>query len=250
MANGNILSMGAMPHSRSVLSSRVRIFALGTRDGNTNNRGAGPAGSRNPQLVGNISSFGVSSSRNLEAVRGIGLGDHIIEMVPGQSEPLSLSVTRAALAVANMFQAFGYAGGIDGAVRALKHHRYPVDIKQDVLISELADPQNSYAGIPSGIVTEPEPAPDAAKPDPDRGGYRVADGLTDYENGGFRAIITWYLGCWFEDFNVTYGVDNAVISEEGTLKVTDVSGFEDKTLIIPYAISANASEIWFPDTVN
>jgi hypothetical protein len=247
MAESNIFSEGAMPHSRAVLSSRVRIFGVGSRNATSSGlKGTGPKGFH--ELVGAISSFGVSSSRNLEAVRGIGLGDHIIEMVPGQSEPLSLSITRAALAVANMFQEFGYQGGVDGLVRALKHHRYPVDIKQELLISNMADNIGSYSAS-DGVVIDPTPG---KKPSEDFKsiGYKYSDKLTGLGNkNGFKALVTWYEGCWFEDFNVTYGVDAAVISEEGTIKVTDVSGFDSGELVIPVAVSENASQIWYPSGV-
>ncbi len=243
MSDANIFSEGAMPHSRAVLSSRVRIFGIGARKNASTQLGTGKAGTH--ELVGAISSFGVSSSRNLEAVRGIGLGDHIIEMVPGQSEPLSLSITRAALAVANMFQEFGYQGGIDGVVRALKHHRYPVDIKQELLISNMADNVGKYTPM-AGIVVDPSPGPLTAE-DYKGVGYKNADKLSGLgTNDGFKALVTWYEGCWFEDFNVTYGVDAAVISEEGTLKVTDVSGFDSGQLVIPVSVPQNASRIWFP----
>lgn len=245
MADQNILVQGAMPHSRAVLSSRVRIFGIGAKGNNSNAGGAAAKG--NYELIGAISSFGVTQNRSLEPIRGIGLGDHIIEMVPGQSEPISLQVSRAALAVANMFQEFGYAGGIDGAVRALKHHRYPVDIKQETLISSIADKKFIEANTSNKFMS-----PDGAlvnagqgQADVNLGGFKGAQDL-NYAPEKFRAVVTWYLGCWFEDFSVTYGVDNAVITEEGGLKVTDVSGFDDQTLVIPFALSENRSSIWFP----
>lgn len=239
----NVLVSGAMPHSRHVLSSRVRILGIGFDPGNqANNR-------EDYQVVGAISSFGVSQSRTLEPVRGIGMGDQIIEMVPGQSEPISLSISRAALAMSNLFQEFGYAGGVDGIVRALKHHRYPVDIKQETLISYIADKDKLAQYTDVDLVLDDLKSA-TGKTTTQKDSFQAwenEEDLNDFNNGGFKAVITWYLGCWFEDFNVTYGVDNAVISEESTIKVTDVSALDSRTVYVPYPRSGNSSVIWFPN---
>lgn len=238
----NVLVGGAMPHSRHVLSSRVRILGVGF-----NKNLSSDATKEDYQVVGAISSFGVSQSRTLEPVRGIGMGDHIIEMVPGQSEPISLSISRAALAMSNLFQEFGYAGGVDGIVRALKHHRYPVDIKQETLISNIAE-SNRIKDVDTRIVPSGELVY-ATNSNPSKvdalQAWKNEEDIND-ANAGFRAVVTWYLGCWFEDFNVTYGVDNAVISEESTIKVTDVSALDDRSVYVPYPLSPNRSSIWFP----
>lgn len=221
-----ILSQGIMPHTRAVLSSRSRVF------------GPVPADNSNGQnvkdtfeLVGAISSFGISSSRNLEVIRGIGLGDNIIEMVPGQSEPLELQITKFALSLSNTFQEFGYRGGVDGLVRALKHHRYPIDIKHELLISakvqkSLVDSKASRGGLS----TKPPTAIGILN--------RTEDDLSD-----FKVLVTWFEGCWFESFNVTYPVDSAAISEESTLKVTDVTGDPNGTIVLPES-NFYESRIW------
>lgn len=240
----NVLVSGAMPHSRHVLSSRVRILGIGFNPANNQDNSR-----EDYQVVGAISSFGVSQSRTLEPVRGIGMGDHIIEMVPGQSEPISLSISRAALAMSNLFQEFGYAGGVDGVVRALKHHRYPVDIKQETLISNIADEAalKSYNDGDLVFNNLKSATGKTATPTPAFQAWQNEENLNDFQNGGFKAVITWYLGCWFEDFNVTYGVDNAVISEESTIKVTDVSALDSRTVYVPFPRSGNSSVIWFPN---
>lgn len=224
-----ILSQGIMPHSRAVLSSRSRVFgppANGALSGVNDS-----AGKTAMELVGAISSFGISSSRTLEVIRGIGLGDHIIEMVPGQSEPIELQITKFALSLANTFQEFGYKGGVDGLVRALKHHRYPIDIRHELLVS--AHPQMSRSGAGASVskINNNKPTSIGRK-------NFTEDDLSDY-----RVLVTWFEGCWFESFNVTYPVDTAAISEESTVKVTDVSGNPDGTIVLPDS-NFYMSRIW------
>lgn len=214
MANQHILSQGAMPHTRAALSSRSRVFGLAKQD--------------SPELIGAISSFGMSSSRTLEPLRGIGLGDHIIEIVPGQSEPISLSVTHFALSMEGIMQAFGYKSGVDGLVRALKHHRFPIDIKHELLMSTLANP-----AIPSSV---------GVKQATRTAGFAVGyeDDLTQ-----FKVLITWFEGCWFQDYSITYPVDTAAITEESTLLVTDVTADPNGAPILPLADSNfHISKIW------
>ena len=223
-----------MPHSRAVLSSRSRVYgpaptALGTT---TSDSGS------NLELVGAISSFGISSSRTLEVIRGIGLGDHIIEMVPGQSEPIELQITKFALSLANTFQEFGYKGGVDGLVRALKHHRYPIDIKHELLVSahKSLNTAGAGAGLATGLANGQLTA--AAQLNGSGSKFKTEDDLTD-----FKVLTTWFEGCWFESFNVTYPVDTAAISEESTVKVTDVSGDPNGAIKLPES-NFYLSRIW------
>ena len=216
-----IFSQGIMPHSRAVLSSRSRVFGP-TPAAAGKGANAGSAF----ELIGAISSFGISSSRTLETVRGIGMGDHIIEIVPGQSEPIELQITKFAMSLANTFQEFGYRGGVDGLVRALKHHRYPIDIKHELLIStKIKNSEN----LPSTSVY-------AAK--------QVGNvGTTEDDLSDFQVLVTWFEGCWFESFSVTYPIESAAISEESSLKVTDVSGNPDGKIVLPDSNFYN-SRIW------
>lgn len=239
MAYNQILSQGIMPHSRAVLSSRSRVYGpsastSGTLEGSTPNN-SGVSGGL--ELVGAISSFGISSSRTLEVIRGIGMGDHIIEMVPGQSEPIELQITKFALSLSNTFQEFGYKGGVDGLVRALKHHRYPIDIRHELLVSSKINPgilnaaSSGATGAGVAKLKNAEKMPGAVE-------NRTEDKLTD-----FKVLVTWFEGCWFESFNVTYPVDSAAISEESTIKVTDVSGDPNGTIVLPDS-NFYLSRIW------
>ena len=238
-----IKSSGIMPYTRAVLSSRSRIFSRNYRD---------TAGAL--EQVGAIQTFDVNSSRNIEPLRGIGLGDHIIEMVPGQTEPIELSITRFALSMANIFQEFGYPSGADGLVRALKHHRYPIDIKQEVLVSKLADKATitDFTTTTSQSVNDvPRATGGTAASAQDVGtnfeGFKFHDGLND-GTYGFIAVVTWYEGCWFSSYSTSHSVDQAAITEQATLMVTDVSGYKNGDIVLPFTPKAmvNASsKIWF-----
>lgn len=218
MAGNHILNQGAMPHTRAALSSRSRVFGF--------------LAANKPELVGAISSFGISSSRNLEPIRGIGLGDHIIEIVPGQSEPLSISITHFALSMEGVMQAFGYKGGVDGVVRALKHHRYPIDIKHELLVSNMPELGGAKA-TGQGSLNPPTKVAGATS--------KNSDDLSQ-----FLALVTWYEGCWFQDYSITYPVDTAAISEEVTLLVTDVTGDPNGSILLPSGSDSQwaKSRIW------
>lgn len=224
MTQREIYTQGMMPHSRAVLSSRSRVFGVDSKEGGE------------PQLIGTISSFGISSSRTIEPIRGIGIGDHIVEMVPGQSDPVELSVTKFALSMVNIFQEFGYQGGVDGLVRALKHHRYPVDIKHELLVSNRANDGN---GLP--IAAQPTNVSGSAEE-----GYVGADDLSD-----FGVIVTWFEGCWFSSYSVTYPVDSAAITEDATITVTDVTGDSQGIIVLPGWPAENLnSKIWLGTNSN
>lgn len=230
MTNQDILSQGIMPHSRAVLSSRSRVYGVGAK-------GSGEV----DELIGTISSFGISSNRNIEPIRGIGIGDHIVEMVPGQSDPVELTITKFAMSLANTFQEFGYMGGVDGFVRALKHHRYPIDIKHEILISSIANGADTRLAS-AGDYLGDKPTQSAPSSVDGTGGYKGSDNLNDYQ-----AIVTWFEGCWFSSYSITYPVDTAAITEDSTLMVTDVSGHKLGEIILPYnrdAFKDNSSRIW------
>ena len=128
----------------------------------------------------------------------------------------------------------------------MKHHRYPVDIKQEILVSKIADSARLLKPVPGLSTDKLNNTNGTNQVSPTDNSYWVKfEDLNGATNSpGFNAIITWYLGCWFENFSVTYGVDNAVINEEGSIKVTDISGFEDAKVIIPFALSGASSRMW------
>lgn len=191
MANGGYLyQQGASGQTQSVVSSRFKIF--------TDVAGVGSF-----IKLGVTSSFEMSESRNIETVRGLGYGDQVAELVPGVTEPMSLSVTRTCLYLANLMQVLGYNAGVSGAVRSLRHHKWPFDIKTEIVFSELASES------------------------PNVGQATVADvpnegGLNNTGNPGLYAVSTIFEGCWMSQYSSGYQVEQAAVTENCSIMVTDI----------------------------
>lgn len=182
-----VVRKGVSPNTVSEISSKTKIFAT-------------PAGSDSQGIegriqVGVISQFDPQESRSIEPIRGIGYGDQIAELIPGVTEPMTLSITRTAQYLANVYQVFGYKGGIDGLVRSLKHHRWPFDVEKETVFSEVV---SEKMGDTSNTV--------------------------DREDGGvdFQALTTLFEGCWFQDWNTSYTSDSALVTENCSMMVSDV----------------------------
>ena len=105
--DGYLYRQGMSAQTKTVVSSRFKIFSHAVGVGKF-------------QRMGVTSSFNITESRNVDVVRGLGYGDQVAELVPGVTEPMSLTVTRTALYLANIFQMLGYKGGVSGAVRSLR----------------------------------------------------------------------------------------------------------------------------------
>jgi hypothetical protein len=182
-----IFRKGVTPNTLSVISSKNRVFAYDA--------------SGNKAQLGVIATFDPSEARTVEPIRGIGFGDHIAELVPGVTDPMSISVTRTALYLSNIYQIFGYKSGIDGIVRSLRHHRWPFDIYQELIFSDLAvsnysnnlNTQAGSAGSPEQVTTE-----------------------------NAQALITIYEACWISDYSVSYASDTALVQETVTINVSDI----------------------------
>ncbi len=190
-SGGALYRQGESPQTRTVLSSRFRIFAPAVGVGKF-------------QRMGVTSSFNITESRNIDAVRGLGYGDIVAELVPGNTTPMELTITRFCLYLANIFQMLGYKAGASGAVRSLKHHKWPFDIRTEIVFPEimLINPGNT------GQATAADVAPEG--------------GLNNTGNPGLQAIATVYEGIWINNYSTAYGVDNAAISEDVGCTVTDV----------------------------
>jgi hypothetical protein len=178
--NSRIYRSGTTPQTRSVVSSKNRIFA--------------PAAEGKDLLqIGAMASFSPNESRNVEQVRGIGFGDMIAELVPGVTEAMTISVTRTALYLANVFQVFGYKAGTSGVVRSLRHHKFPFDIKHELILSSLTE-------------------------------NATAKGVKDITISGqsVKAIITVFEGCWMTSWSTEFTSDAAMVQENVEIIVTDV----------------------------
>ena len=219
-----VYDYGTSPNTRTAVSQKVRILtpAYGSDAGVL-------------LQIGVLSSFSPTESRTIDTLRGIGFGDQIAELVPGVTEAMTASFERALLYLANMWQATGYAGGVSGPVRSLRHHRWPFDIEQQLVFSSLADvdlgvPNTGYQGsngaFDGGIkqTTYPQVTPDfgpGGGPGNGSGGDAVAPGSAR----GHSAIITIYEACWFTSWSTTFAKDSGMIMETGDVTVSDVHDF-------------------------
>ncbi len=224
---------GTSPNTRTAVSQKVRILTPVYGDKTSLHQ------------MGVLSSFNPSQSRTVEPVRGIGFGDQVAELVPSVTEPTTGDFERALLYLCNLWQATGYASGVDGPVRSLAHHRWPFDIEQQLVFSTLADmdlgvenkgysgasgafdggvKQTAYAQVTtdgdSSYTSSAEAASaSSSSPNPD-----PAEAYTN--NGrGHSAIITMYEACWFTAWSASFAKDAGMIMETGSVIVSDVHDF-------------------------
>ena len=184
-----IYRQGTSPNTETVISSRFKIF--------TDMVDVGAF-----VKLGVTSSFNYTEDKPVDAVRGLGYGDQVAELVPGVTTPLSITITRTALYLANLMQVLGYKAGTSGAVRSLKHHRWPFDIKTEVVFSELASQQNVGLATLADVPQE--------------------GGLNNTGNPGVYCVATIYEGCWMSNYDTGYTVDTAAVTENCTIMVTDI----------------------------
>lgn len=186
-----IYRMGTAPNTRAAISGKNKIFGY-------------MVGTREFKQIGAVSEFGHDESRTIDPVRGVGFGDQVAELVPGVTEPMTLTLNKTLLYAVNLFQSLGYKGGVHGLVRSLKHHRWPFDIKQELVFSEIAGSQDI-----DGVSDQALP-----------GASTQASGqefLTP-----IRALFTFYEGCWFNSYSSSYTADAALVTENSSVTVTDI----------------------------
>jgi hypothetical protein len=195
-----IFRRGVTPNTLSVISSKNRIYAYNASD------------SGGATQIGVVSTFDPSEARTVEPIRGIGFGDHIAELVPGVTDPMTISITRSALYISNLYQVFGYKSGVDGIVRSLRHHRWPFDIRQELVFSQLT--YNDYGPTinANNVDTPLEPGVDTG----------TSTGGTPGAGEGLIALITYYEACWMSDYSVSYASDTALVQETVTINVSDI----------------------------
>lgn len=191
---------GVSPETLSVISARNRIYAV-------------PAWASDSmkKQIGVVANFNPTEGRTIEPVRGIGYGDRVMELVPGMTDPMTMTVTRTAQYLSMIMQVFGYKGGVDGICRSLRHHKYPFDIQQELIIGAIA--MNAGLGDNAiGIV------------DPHRDNNTGVDQsvFPDGTTKALKAIITIYEACWMSDWSSTYASDTALVQEDVTINVTDI----------------------------
>ena len=198
-----LYDMGTSPNTRTAVSQKVRILTPHFGDATAMHQ------------MGVLSTFSPTESRAIEPVRGIGFGDQVAEQVPGVTEPVTASFERALLYLCNLWQATGYAAGVSGPVRSLKHHKWPFDIEQQLVFSTQADIDlgaenegKSGAGMQAGMK--------AIK-------FPKVVGSSGGE--GHTALITVYEACWFTSWSASFAKDAGVIMESGDVSVSDVHDF-------------------------
>ena len=193
----SIYKYGTSPNTRAVVSQKIRVLA--------------PAyGSENSgQLyqIGVLGTLNPSDSRTTEPVTSIGFGDIIAELVPGKTEPMKVNTERTLLYLSNLWQSTGYAGGVSGPVRSLRHHRWPFDVLQQIVFSVIADKE-----IGNTSTTKPL-------------AYGKSWGPNGDVDGTHRILVTMYEACWWESWSASIGKDAALISETGDFSATDVHDF-------------------------
>jgi hypothetical protein len=153
--------------------------------------------------MGVCSTFNISESKNMEAIRGLGYGDMVAELAPSVTQPMELQITRTALYLANMFQMLGYKAGVSGLVRSIKHHRWPFDIRTEIVFSAL-DSNSPYLA-------------QATVADVDAEG-----GWNNLGNPGLMALATIYEACWINNYSSAFNIEQAAVTEDVGVTVSDV----------------------------
>lgn len=173
---------GASPNTRVAISQKNRVFS----------KPFSPAQTEFKQ-IGVLSTFDHSESRSIDPVRGVGFGDKIAELVPSVTEPMTLTLNRTLLYTSSIMQEVGYRGGVDGLVRSLRHHKWPFDIRQEMVFSELV------RNLDQGAILVPTAGAD-----------------------GNLALITRFEACWLNSISASYPSDSAIVMEDASATCTDV----------------------------
>lgn len=175
-----IYRRGTTPNTRLAISQKNKVYSI-------------PNGKNVFSQVGVLSSFAISESRNVTETRGIGYGDQLAELIPDNTGAMSLTINRTLMYLSNLYQTFGYAGGVDGLVRSLKHHQWPFDIKQELVFSRIA---TNEAVSPKNVAPS-------------------SDGVN-------QALLTFYEACWMTSYGASFSADSSIIAEDTTAMVSDV----------------------------
>lgn len=184
--NTNIGRQNPTPNTHTVLSMKTKFYTI-------------PVGETQPVLLGMADSVERSQSRSIKALRGVGYGDKIAELVPQYSEAPSLTVNRAALYLQTIQQALGYSAHSSGLVRALNHHKWPFDVIEEVILSELA--QEKMEGLNSdNLITSRDELAQA-----------------------FSAVQTVYETAWLNNWSSSSSSNTAEVMERVSITVTDMT---------------------------
>jgi hypothetical protein len=215
MASNFMNNPGVSPQTSVAISSRNRLYTA-------NYASSGGVGFGN--FVGALSNFAPSQARGVTEVRGIGLGDKIIEAVPNYQDMTTISVSRTLFYLSSMWETFGYRAGISGFVRALRHHKHPFQIRNELVLSETA----MLFGNANTLLNAGMSAMSTLLAQNPTGQQAVAAASPAQVNSAIasiapKAIITLYLGCWFTDYSSAVTSDNSIIAEEGSIACPEIT---------------------------
>lgn len=202
-SNSYIYRMGTAPNTRAAISQKCKIYGYSV----SNTPGF--------KQIGALTEFGFDESRTIDPIRGIGYGDQIAELVPSVTEPMTITANKTLLYAVNLFQTFGYKGGIDGIARSLKHHRWPFDIKQELVFSELSSSAALEAS--TGAATNAQAASNQI-------GVQNATVFkaSDTPITAVKALFTFFEACWFNSYSASFTSDAAIVTENSSITVTDI----------------------------
>lgn len=179
-----IYRKGSSPNTRVAISQKNRLFSK-----------AYTTGAPTQRQVGVLSTFDYSESRAVDPVRGVGFGDKIQELVPGVTEPMSITLNRTLLYTSGIMQELGYRAGVDGLVRSLRHHKWPFDLRSELVFSELVTNRDQAA---------------------------ILQKVNGTDDPNF-AMITYFEACWLSSIDISFPSDSAIILENCTAMACDVS---------------------------
>ena len=113
------------------------------------------------------------------------------------TEPMSITLNRTLLYTASIAQEVGYRGGVDGLVRSLRHHKWPFDLRSELVFSELVTAR-------------------------DVGAWVIAPILASDQSGNF-ALVTYFEACWLNSISASFPSDSAIVMEDASATCTDVT---------------------------
>ena len=160
---------GQAPNTRLLNTLKVKIFAVDETGTDTQ--------------IGLIQSWAPNHSRTLTPTRGIGFGDQVAEIGVGVTE-ITASAEVIGMYLKNVMQVFGYKADAAGWVRSLKHHKWPFDVREEIVVPTFIAPEASSLS--------------------------------------YGSIITWYEGCWMSSWSHTFAIGDVNVSQTAELQVTDI----------------------------
>jgi|WetSurMetagenome_2_1015567.scaffolds.fasta_scaffold36726_6 hypothetical protein len=183
-ADSYIYRVGSSPNTRVAISQKNRVFSR-------------PYTVNQPsdKQVGVLSTFDYNESRTIDPVRGVGFGDKIQELVPNVTEPMTITLNRTLLYTAGIAQEVGYRGGVDGLVRSLRQHRWPFDLRSELVFSELVTNKDAASILVKTLASD----------DPN------------------FALITYFEACWLNSISSSFPSDSAIVLEDASATCTDVT---------------------------